>query len=424
LRAFDPAAVAGRTRGGIDNVDFIDGLPGLVTHPQPTIVPHGAPVLVSGWTVDPATHDTPLAVCLLVDRVRPLEARIGIARGDIMQKEQTGEFVGFQTVVETTDLGTGPHELRSYALAADGYWYEAASVGFRVYRRAYPVKERLNQGLRMLLERTILIGPGTEVSPTTPIRANHWVCFQGWMLDSHSGGGAATVAAFDETGRMWSGPSNLERPDVRADQQAASDRLGFEVTIPAAVLEPGRHIIRITGHDEMGRSYANSIETAIDIIAAERPFPLVARALAAELRHAAQLRVTQLGIDGEPVTQATQTLPARDPIVKDDEAGLVIEGWALDQAGKAAEEVFVELAMAGVHIPPQRIAAECALREPVPALADSAPVGNAWFRFAFRTDELPPALYEIALVVVEPGRRSFARSVLAKLNLALLDDDT
>jgi hypothetical protein len=417
LHAFDPAGVAGNTRGGIDTVDYIDGLPGLVTHPHPTVVPHGAPLLVSGWTVDPSTDGPPLAVCVLLDRARPLDARIGIARGDIMLKHKTEEFVGYQIVVGTDDLAPGAHELRTYALSADGFWYESAAAGFRLYRRALPEKEALTRGLQIFLERVIDIGAETEVPPETPIRANRWMLFCGWTFDHVLRGGAATIAAFDDAGRMWSGPSTIERPDVRVAKHASDDRLGFEIAIPAAVFERGPHRLRFVAYDDAGRRYANSLEAPIEIITAGRPFPLTARALPAPPVCAAQLRQVMAS------TSSRQALPALPPVEVDGDAQLVVEGWALDNTGAAAEEVFIELAASGIHIPPQRLAAQCALRESVKEIADEPPVDNAWFRFTFQAAALQQGDYDLALIVVQPGRRSYARVALATLRVELLNFD-
>jgi len=134
LHVFDPRAVAGKTLGEFDNVDYVDGLPGLVAHPQPTVVPHGASLLVSGWTVDPVSNGPSLAVCVLLDRVLPFYPRVGVARGDIKLEHKTDEFVGYQLVLSTSNLGAGPHELRTYALSSDGKWYESALAGFRRFR--------------------------------------------------------------------------------------------------------------------------------------------------------------------------------------------------------------------------------------------------------------------------------------------------
>jgi hypothetical protein len=413
LHAFDPAAVAGTTRGGIDNVDFIDGLPGLVAHPQPTVVPLGAPLLVSGWTVDPVTAGPPIAVCVLVDRALPLDARTGIARGDIMAKHQTDEFVGYQLVVSTGELCSGAHELRTFALGADGFWYESAVAGFRVFQhhRALPRGGVLPRALRMLLHDPRDISAQIDLKPGTPIRAERWLLLQGWTYDEALRCGAASIVATDERGRSWSGPANIEQPAAREALNAAGDRLGFEIAIPAAVFGIGRHRLDIAGFDAAGRRYANTVQTTFDIIAAARPFPLTARETSMPLAFAAQLCETP---------DLRRPLPARDPVFVERRAQLAIEGWALDETGAAADEVFVELTPRGVYVPPQRIPAACAFRHNAADVvdADSPPLDNAWFRLAFSPAELPAPDYELALVVVQPGRRSYSRIPLAMLRLA------
>jgi len=92
LHAFDPDAVTGSTRGSIDNVDFIDGLPGSCAM-QPTVVPRGAPLLVSGWTVDPVSDGRPQAVCVLLDRARPLDVHEGKSRCDIVVTQRSSSAI-------------------------------------------------------------------------------------------------------------------------------------------------------------------------------------------------------------------------------------------------------------------------------------------------------------------------------------------
>jgi hypothetical protein len=38
--------------GSIDEVDYVDGLPGLVRHRAPLVVPLGAPLRIRGWALD------------------------------------------------------------------------------------------------------------------------------------------------------------------------------------------------------------------------------------------------------------------------------------------------------------------------------------------------------------------------------------
>jgi hypothetical protein len=420
LRAFDLGAVAGKTRGVIDNVDYVDGTPGLVTHPRPTVVPHGAPLLVSGWTVDPATGEAPQAVCILLDGGRALKPQTGIPRTALMQTDDTPEFVGYGLVLPTRDLQTGPHELRTYALGADGSWYESASVGFRLFdhHRALSEDEALMQELRMFLDIPLNASTGLAIPTGTPVRANHWVLFRGYTFDQAIGRGAETIVASDEEGRTWSGPANIEDEAARAALTAPDARVGFEVAIPAAIFGRGRHNLRFTGLDAAGRRYANFIEGTFDVIGAERPFPLTARVASFMPPFAAHVRVVgdALDVDDLGPTRLRAVLPADAPIVLAPRARLVIEGWALDESGNAADEVYLELTATWVDLPPRRFPAQSARGTSVEDISE-APVDNAWFRCTFDTPADPNAVYELALVVVQPGRCSYSRASVAMLQI-------
>ncbi len=418
MHAFDPSAIIGKTRGSFDNVDYVDGLPGLVEHPQPTVVPHGASLLVSGWTVDPVTNGPPLAVCVLLDRARPLEARIGIARGDIMLKHGTDEFVGYQLVVSTSDLGSGAHELRTYALSSDGCWYESGLAGFRLFHhhRVLQAKRTLPRGLRVFLETPRDLATGLRIPLGTPIYANRSILFRGWAFDDELGIGAETMVARHEDGRSWSGPANIEDALAREALGADDERLGFEIAIPAAVFGRGRHRLQLTGLDASGRPYANSVDAEFDVISAERPFPLTARIAPSTPPFAARMRIVgdARDVDDKGPTRFLATLPSEAPIVVSPRDRLVIEGWALDESGVAADEVYLELTAAWIDLPPRRHPALCARGTAVDDMP-GAPVDNAWFRVTFDFPALPSARYALALVIVQPARRSYSRASLAIL---------
>ena len=368
MHAFDPGAVAGKTRGAIDHIDYVDGMPGLVIHPRPAVLPHGAPLLVSGWTVDPVSGGAPQAICILLDGERPLEPHVEDSRTE------------YGLVLSTSDLPTGPHELRAYALSEDGSWYESAVVAFRLFdhHRTLPESGTLARELEMLLEEPLDATTGLALPPDTPIRANHWILFRGWTFDRTLGRGAEIIMAADEDGRTWSGPATLE------------DR-GFEVIVPAAVFGRGRHHLRLTGLDAAGRRYANSIESTFDVIAAERPFPLTARVAGSAPPFAARL------------PEFRTSLPAEAPVVLASNGRLVVEGWALDESGVEADEVYLELTASGAGVPPLRYPAH--------------PVDNSRFRATFNVPPHPNAVYELALAVVQPGRCSYSRASLATLHV-------
>jgi hypothetical protein len=416
------------TRGGIDNIDYIDGLPGLVVHPRPTVVSHGAPVLISGWTVDPATDAAPAAVAVLVDRTRLLDARIGIARGDIMTEHATDEFVGFQLSVDTSDLGSGSHEVRVYALGSDGFWYEAAAAGFRLYHDVVPAKDGLNRPLRMALDGRIDLQTGRHLRKGEPVPANHSVLFQGWTYDERIGRGAGRIAAVDEDGRHWSGPSDVERPDVAGAMLSGESRLGFEVIVPAAVFGRGRHRLDIIGYDEGGHRYSNELHFTLDVISEELPFPLTARRSDRQPKFGARIRVVRERCDDAPskqtrervsdngdreLTVATFALPASTTIRVEPTHEIRIEGWALDADGNAADDVYLEVLPLWTIVPPQRLRADCGW----PRSPHRTPVGGgidgSHFTATVSADDIWGGPCELAIVVVAPDRCSYTRVPMA-----------
>jgi hypothetical protein len=363
--------------------------------------------------VDPVSNGPSLAVCVLLDRVLPFYPRVGVARGDIKLEHKTDEFVGYQLVLSTSNLGAGPHELRTYALSSDGKWYESALAGFRLFRhhRAMPRNGALERSLRMSPEVPRDFEARLAIPLGTPIYANRWIVLRGWAIDEQLGIGAETIVATDESGRSWSGPANIEDPVARDASGATDWRLGFEVVFPAAVFGRGRHRVQLTGLDASGYRYANFVNVAFDVISALRPFPLVARIARSATPDAARLRVVE---DARDVLETK--LPTPTGIVLSAGGRVIVEGWALDETGAAADETFIELNAAWVDLPPSRHPALCARERTVGAMP-AAPVDNAWFSATFDMPALPGAHYELALVVVQPGRRSYSRVRLASLLL-------
>jgi hypothetical protein len=420
LHAFHAGAVAGATRGGIDTIDYVDGLPGLVFHPKPTIAPHGAPVLVSGWTVDPATNAGPAAVVVLLDATRPLAARTGIARGDIMIEHGVDEFVGFQVVVDTTDLAPGSHELRVFALGGDGLWYESAVAGFRLYHDVISPKGSLERPLRMSLDGRVDLTAGRHVRDAAPIRGNHWLQFQGWTYDVQTKLSAERVAIVDATGRMWSGSSHVYRPDVGA-ALGSTPALGFEIVVPAAVFPRGRHKLEIIGFTNAGQRYVNAIAVTMDVIAEDHRFPLTARRLAVPAPVGAKLLVIEHSDPDEPEddierTVAAFALPAqRLPIPADTE--IRIEGWALDARGDAGDDVYLEVGPLWAAVPPQRLPASSGWMAPPFDAPVPGGIAGSYFTASVNAADLRGGAWELAVVVVQPDRCSFARTPIATVTI-------
>lgn len=419
LRDFDPRDVHARTRGRFDSVDYVDGRPGLVAHPQPTIVPRGATLLVSGWTVDPHSGEAPAEVRVLLDGVKPFRARTGIARGDIMLAEKTSEFVGYQLTMATDPLGTGAHELRTFALGSDGKWYESALAGFRVFEHhatagaAAPAPSGAAIELAPLRE----LGTGRTVEAGTAVRADKWVLVGGRTTAATTGFAPETAVVEDARGRRWSGPGNLERPSA-GDPRGIDDRTGFEVAVPAAVLGPGRHELTVFTFDAGRKRVSRSSVAALRVIGPERPFPLTARTAGAPA-FAARLRVVGdfRDLDDRGPTQLLAALPAGSLHLRPG-ARIVIEGWALAHDRTPADDVFLELTSGTEVLPPRRHPADCALTAGSFDGLPPAPREDAFFRVTFDMPNRPGDTYALALDVVLPERRAFARAELASIILA------
>lgn len=403
------SAVRGDTRGGLDSFDYIDGLPGLIDHVRPTVVPRGAPVAVIGWAVDP--DDRPVSVVnLIVDGVRVYGAQSGIARGDVAEREEVDEFVGFRAVVPTDDLAPGAHEVRAYA-AVGGAWFEAARIDFFIYDPTATAGPPANRPIRIVIDR---VGPlGNERSQRgDAVPSGATLQISGWGYDALAGRGAALVTA-TAGDRVWAAPCIVERPDVASMLGVSARALGFELLIPTASLERGAHRIDIVGYDAAGGRFANSHEIRVRVAGEIRRFPLVARerAVAAHAAAAYHLHGDEPG--------AWRHLPPTVGVLEVKRtAKLCIAGWALTADGEAAASVFVEIAHAGVPVPPTRVAAiagftATATQRP----AVTAPRADCAFTVEIDTAQLRERDYAVDLLVVEPDRRSVARLALGTLRI-------
>jgi hypothetical protein len=413
---FAPHAVAGLTAGAIDAFDYVDALPDLVPHPRPMRVPLGAPLVVGGWAADPGSAEPPLAVSVVLDGARPHPAESGLSRGDIAALHpNTPELVGFRAVVPTAGLQPGGHEVRAYALAADGAWYEAAYRPF--WLAATPLLELAPtpRRVRIGIEQIIDLAPdGALLGFDAPVACGRFALLTGWAIDPATRNGVAGVIAFDPQGRPWSAPCDIVRPDLRGALDAVGDRLGFEMAIPTDALGRGRHRLRLTGYDAEGRLFDGRFEATLDVAGPPRPFPAFPRLHRTEAPAAAVLVV--LGDDGTrgPPSQARGRFAATL------ERGVtaLVEGWALDVRGAGAGTVFVELAPPEGGVPPHRFASLAGYRrdEPAPRVP-KPPVGDAWFSARIDTTHLPRRAYELALAVVDEDRRAYARRVLGTLTV-------
>lgn len=413
---FDPHAVAGNTDGELDAFDYVDALPGLIPHPRPQRVPLGAPLVVAGWAVDPHEPRPAQAVCVVLDGARPHDAQTGLSRRDVaVDRPATPERVGFRAVVPTGDLQAGGHEVRAFALGADGAWYEAGYRPFWLTAAPLPELPQTPRRLRLGIEQVIdLAADGTLVGFDVPVACGRFALMTGWAIDPTTRRGVAGVAAFDAEGRPWSAPCDVARPDLRGALDALDDRLGFEIVVPADALGRGRHRLRVRGLDAEGRLFEGGLDVTVDVAGAPRGFPAYPRVRRAPAAGAAELVV--LDDEGEPGPPAAVTTSFAATLVRG--TVVLLEGWALEAGGAGASSLFAELAAPELEVPPHRFPALAGFRRDRPSPAVPAPpVADGWFSVRIDTAHLPPRRYALALAVIEPDRRSYARRELGWLTV-------
>lgn len=410
---FDLHAVAGMTEGGIDTLDYVDALPGLVRHHHPTIVPRGAPILINGWAVEAGSARGSREVVVVLDRSRPHAAQTGIARGDVMEKYGTEEFVGFRAIVETGDLLPGGHHVLVYARAADGRWYEAAQAAFVLYEPAQPESTRRPGAVRIKVDTIADLDGGMQTGQAA-IPEGRSILVSGWAITLETRAAPGGVVIRDERGRRWSAPCAIARADAAAALGAANAQLGFELTLPG-VFERGRHAFTLCGYDAGGHPCGDDVPLTIDVCGAVRRFPLLARIRPGTPDVAAVL------CDEDDEADCRREVLREDRTVEIVHgAEFEVEGWALGANGAAASEVFFEISVPGVDVPPFRYDALTGFRrdDDRPDDLPPPPCDDAWFTARFKTRQLQPRTYELSVSVVEPGRRSLARKTLCGLAVA------
>jgi hypothetical protein len=412
---FDPQAVAGSTAGALDGFDYVDAIPGLVAHPRPYRVPAGAPILVSGWMIDPDVDAPARAVRVVLDGRWQYEAETGLSRRDVSAGHpRAPERIGFRAVVPTDGVPAGGHGLHAYGLAADGAWYEA---GYRPFWLAVtPRRElaRIPGRLRLQIDQVLDLMPdGSTFADGGPVVRDHHMLITGFALDRTTGRGVAGAAAFDSAGRYWSAPCDVVRADVRAGFGAADDRLGFEIVVPADALGRGRHELTVTVFDGQGRLFDHATPVTVDVAERLDRFPAFPQRSTRE--PAVALAVTVLG-DRAPCATAAGSEQVALTVPCD--ATLLFEGWALDHDGRAGSAVFVELS-AGEGGPPQRFPAVAGYRrDAAPTALPAPPVDDAWFSTRLDTVHLAPRAYALWVAVFDESRRSYGRRELGTLTVA------
>lgn len=411
---FDPQAVAGSTAGDLDGFDFVDGVPGLVVHPRSHRVPAGAPILVSGWILDPDVDEPLRAVRIVLDGRFTFEAETGLSRLDVAAgRPGAPERSGFRAVVPTGALPAGGHGLRAYGLAADGVWYAAGYRAFWTSVTPHREFARVPRRPRVQIDQVLDVMPdGSTFAEDGPVVRGHHVLITGFALDRSTRRGVGGAAAFAAGGGCWSAPCDVVRGDVQAGLGAVDDRLGFEIVVPSDALGRGRHELTVCAFDETGRLFDHETPVTVDVAERRERFP--AFALYDARKPLAAFAVTALDADG--YGPSGRVGPFATTVAHD--GRVLVEGWALDQDGLAASALFVELS-AGDDAPPHRFPVLAGFyRDDAPAAFPAPPLDDAWFRAGLDAVHLAPRRYAMSLAVFDGGRRRYGRRALGTLTVA------
>jgi hypothetical protein len=415
LPPLDPRTVSGTTEGVIDVLDYVDGLRGLFVRIGPTRIPHGAPLLLSGWTVDPTCDLPPAAVAVLLDDAHVHVAETGLSRYDVKAYLgfQTPEMIGFRATIQTYDIPPGDHVVVAFALGSDGRWYEAGGRSFRLYGRMLPELAVDRRRMRLEVDGVRAAIPGDYRGPIPGVvPLGQFALISGWAADRDSLHAPAGVCAIDELGGRWIAPCDLPRPDVRAALGATDDRFGFEIAVPTEGLGRGVHRAELWAFDGGGRRLGDPGEVSFEVVMPMRDFPAFADLMAAPARAQVLVRVRGPHGDKEP----TELRSGRTLVVERGDM-LELEGWAVLPDGEPGVQAIFELQPLDVAVPPARYHPVGGYRREKPPREFNPPREDAWFSYRLDTRLTSAHTYRLSLAVIAEERCRFARADLGTVRV-------
>lgn len=412
----DPSAVSGTTIGRIDMLDYVDAVQGLFPRIGPMRIPHGAPVLASGWAVDPTCDLPPAAVAVVLDGLTVHSAETGLSRYDVkaLLGEQTPEMIGFRVVVPTKDMTPGEHSISAFVLAADGLWYEAEGRSFQLYGRMLPELAIERRRMRIEIDAVYAVAPNGERGGVAGVVPHgQFALITGWAADRDGMNAPAGVCATDAIEGRWTVSCDLPRPDVRAALGGASDRFGFEIAVPTDGLARGEQTVELWAFDASGRRLGQPVEVSFEVGMAQRLFPAFAEPLDASARAQVLATVRGPSADDEP-----RMLRADREIVVVRGDVLEIEGWAVLPDDEPGAQLVLEMHPLGIPVPPSRYDPVAGYhRDDPPRAFDMPPRDDVWFSYRLGTMLLSPFRYRFTLAVVADGGYHFARAELGTITV-------
>lgn len=403
--SFELLRVAGTTSGAIDLVRAAVELPFPLESAGRVRVPQRVDLIVGGWCIDPNSAEPPAQVLLLVDATWEHHAAVDLSRRDasVHFAKAPPEHIGFQAQLPTRELGPGAHSIRSFALSADGAWYEAARLDFGIVGAPRWELAPAAREATVKIDAVVDLDDHGARGPLAGIiPAGHGALVQGWALDQATGRAPDGICVADESGSRWTTTCDIPRADVQGVAGANTPFLGFEVIVPTAGLRRGDRSLAVWAYDANGRRIGRPGAARFQIAAPIAAFPAFAHE-----RHEEPAAHVMLRCSSRPATlvleaDCTVTIPAADTVG--------IEGWAYVDEDRAGGQVIIELQPLGVNVPPLRFHALSGFgRTDEPAKLDTPRRADSWFTWAFRAADVAPGRYRFALAVIDEDRCGFAR---------------
>jgi hypothetical protein len=411
--------------GSIDTFDWVDGLRGLTPHIVQPRVPAGAPLIVSGWAVDTRSDQPPKQVAIVLDSSLIFAAETGFYRPDIatLLGSGTPADVGFRALIQTGALAAGVHDLRLCLLGEGDIWYSSAHFQFGVYGSLQPHLGPARGTARVVIDG-VVAGQNGGVRHGVPSDAKHPVAalrdvatIRGWGIDLERHNSPYGVCAVDESGNRWNSLFDVSRTDVRAQTNAGTDLLGFEIAIPTEALGRGTHRLSVQAFDGLGRATGEADTIVFDVICEMTRYTALAQLTSDAVICAA---VAQTADVVEPLSPARVFTCARGDVID-------IAGWAYacnaDATPREAAQVMLELSTPDFVSQPYRYNAYAGFtRKKWPSALPGAPFDDIAFSNALDTADLTPGTYALSISIIRAGRTFYARGGLGNVCVTAAGD--
>jgi len=383
-------------RGSIDEIDFVDGLPGLVRHIAPLVVPMGAPLRIRGWALDAGRLRCGIEVRLELGGQSVTWACMD-ERPDIAAAFGAPHLAdcGFTVGVPTRGLAPGQYNLKASVRFAEEknhcfhvFSEQLISIAAE-HTRGVPIAEALKGSPREIvgsIDSVEDVGRGrlAELGSDFAVRSRSALIVRGWAfhptqpisaLRVRLGSFAVIAGAYLQT-----------RLDVAASlRRDAAASAGFVVPLRLGDMPLGHH--RLSVECEVGGFWlALPGSCAVRILRIPEDFPLAARLLGEPLP--AKLRVTPATFESSAALQIDGTL-GTDPI-----GDVYLEIFAADQAADSP----------------------VALRRfPLDFPMDSGPEPAFSLRLPAKT--FRPGRYTARIVATTPDRRAYRAAPLISIDV-------